>query len=412
MISRRTLIRNTFLVSLGLLPVCALKSWGASESYVSATVNTPVSGKKNLVVILLRGGMDGLSVVSPYRDPLYKASRPSLSAPFPLPGADIQDLDGYFGLHGRLNQLMPHWKNKTLAFIHAAGSPDPNRSHFDAQDYLESGTPGNKGTTSGWLNRLLGYLETSSPVPAINIGVTTPRILSGSYPSVNITLDSFLNEPSATLRSSLDALYQGQGELSLLYQQGQKLKEFLDFDLAPLIQQSNRGNSVNFKDFSYQSQIIAKLIRGQASSQIACVVHEGSWDTHGGQSYTLYQELHKFGQGLSTLVQDLGEAYRDTVIVVLSEFGRSLRENSGGGTDHGRGNAVIVMGGSIRGGKVHGQWRGLEEHNLEESRDLPVTTDFRDILGTIFREHLQLNDEAIAAIFPDHNLTSLPGLII
>lgn len=416
MISRRTLIKSVALGSLGLLPAFAFGAWGTSDHRspnLHALVQTTPSGKKNrkknLIVVFLRGGVDGLSIVAPYRDPLYKAARPFLSIPIPLPGAEIQDLDGYFGLHGRLQPLIPQWQDKTLAFIHAAGSPDPTRSHFDAQDYMESGTPGVKGTHSGWLNRLLGYLDVSSPLLAINLGVTTPRIFAGNHPSINISLDALGQNPDTILQHNLDLLYQGERELSKVYQQSQQLKKFIDTDLASL---SKVSNDINFHDFSYQAQIIARLIRGQASSQISFVSPEWNWDTHGGQPYTLYEGLYKLGNGLATLIKDLGEVYRDTVIVVLSEFGRSLHENSGGGTDHGRGNIVMVMGGRVKGGQVKGQWPGLEEYNLDAGRDLAVTTDFRDIIGTILLEHLQLNTTAISEIFPGYTFNPVQGLMV
>jgi uncharacterized protein (DUF1501 family) len=374
---------------------------------------------KKLIVILLRGGMDGLNVVVPYADRKYYDLRPTIAVARPGSEFGLIDLDGHFGLHPALQPLMPLWQNRSLAFVHASGSPDQTRSHFDAQDYMESGVPGNKTIGSGWLNRLVAELPPSqSALKAISIGAVLPRMCSGP---ANIATVSAAGGKNAN-RSVLDKpgveavfsdLYSGNDEMSKAFRQGLSAhKEVQEAMAAPApaddeamsMEQkiANKGAPTprNFTQFGKQ---LSQLFRNSPSMQIA-FMDLGGWDTHvneGTGKGQLANHLAPLGQGIADLTTGLGPSLKDTTIIVQSEFGRTAKENGNGGTDHGHGNVMFVLGGDVPGGKVYGRWGGLSPNSLHEERDLPTTTDFRTVLSSVLNNHMEISSRTIGKIFPD-----------
>jgi uncharacterized protein (DUF1501 family) len=362
------------------------------------------TGKK-LIVIFLRGAADGLNIVVPYQEAPYYEARPTIALPPPGQEGGVINLDGYFGLHPALAPLMPLWQQRSLAFVHASGSPDPTRSHFDAQDYMETGTPGAKNTATGWLNRLLGILPRQTPVQAVNVGTTTPRILAGQMPVANLPMGRAANRKMSidvpVVSAAFDRLYNGNDPLSMAYQEGIEARDILLKELDKEMEQSAQGAPTPV-NFSTDARNLARLIRGDAKTQIGFIAL-GGWDSHINEKALLNRNLNPLAQGLTALVQELGLSYKDTLILVMSEFGRTVRENGNAGTDHGHGNVMWVLGGGIQGGKVYGQWPSLEESELYEGRDLAITTDFRDVLTSVLSTHLQLSQGNLAQLFPGYS---------
>jgi uncharacterized protein (DUF1501 family) len=365
---------------------------------------------KRLVVIFQRGAADGLNIVVPHGERAYYAMRPSIN----IPRNAVIDLDGFFGLHPSLSPFQPLWKQRHLAIVHAAGSPDPTRSHFDAQDFMESGTPGVKATEDGWLNRTLHSLPQSSlPVPAgqsafraIALGPSLPRILSGSERAVAVnSINDFGvggNSPKATPNSNtFEAMYEHSVD-SVLHGTGQET-----FDAVKMLRSADpakykpaSGADFPGGHFGDSLKQLAQLIKANLGVRVA-FADIGGWDHHVNEGSTQGQianVLHEFSQSLAAFWTDLGNLADDTVVVTMSEFGRTARENGNRGTDHGHANVMFVMGGSVKGGKVYGRWPGLNQSQLYEGRDLAVTTDFRQVLGEAVYKHL--GNKALDQVFP------------
>jgi uncharacterized protein (DUF1501 family) len=363
-------------------------------------------GPQRLIVILLRGAVDGLNVVVPYAEPAYYAARPTIAIARPgMPDGALL-LDGHFGLHPALASLMPLWRERSLAFIHAAGSPDPNRSHFEAQRYIENGTPGCSATADGWMNRLLQALPgPRGPTDAISVGATLPRILTGQAPVANLPLGPGAAEPMPTDRPGLgaafDRLYRGTNALDAAYREGRSARAELIGVLSREQRIADAGAPPPSR-FAARATQLAELIAGDARIRLAFVAL-GGWDTHvdqGGHSGRLANRLRPLGEGLAALAGGLGGVWRDTVVVVLSEFGRTVHENGDRGTDHGHGNAIWLAGGAVAGGRVFGGWPGLAPARLYQRRDLAITTDFRAALSAILARHLRLDNRQLEAVFP------------
>lgn len=367
------------------------------------------SGNQKMVVILLRGAMDGLNAVVPYREREYYEARPSIAIPEPGQPNGLVNLDGQFGLHPALAALKPLWDARQLALIHASGSPDGTRSHFDAQDYLESGTPGFKSTNTGWMNRLLAQLPRGASTQAVNLGETTPRILAGPAPTSNVRAGktglpqmAIDREP---IQAVFDQMYQGNSLLGRVYQEGRRSRELLQQGLNQEMMEASRGAPV--PDYlATNTANLVKLLTGPTQTQLL-VLSLGGWDTHvnqGNHGGQFARRLKPLGNGMAQMARSLGSTFNETVVVVMSEFGRTVSENGNGGTDHGHGNLMMVMGGGIKGGKVYGDWRGLAAEDLYQGRDLPVTTDFRDVLAPLLGAHFQLGDNALSQIFPNYRV--------
>jgi len=361
---------------------------------------------KRLVVVFLRGAADGLNVVVPYSDSSYYVSRPTIAVPRPNESGGALRLDGHFGLHPALTSVMPLWEKGTLAFVHASGSPDPSRSHFDAQDFMETATPGLAKTPDGWLNRLLGVLPaTRSSSEALSVGPTLPRILSGPIPAANLPLGKAGTRPTPLdrpeIQAAFDRLYTGNDPLSVAYREGEASRKKLLAELTEEMQMADQGapSPVGFAD---EAKNLGRLMARDPGLKVAFIAL-GGWDTHinqGSVQGQLPNRLNALGESLSTFVQALGSAYSDTVILVMSEFGRTVHENGNTGTDHGHGNVMWVMGGNVRGGKVYGQWPGLSGNELYEGRDLAVTTDFREVISVVLESQFGLTSSQLNKVIP------------
>lgn len=376
----------------------------------AATGTAPT--QKKLIVVMLRGAVDGLNVVAPVADANYLRLRPTIGLALPGMENGALDLDGYFGLHPALAALQPLWAEKKLAFVHASGSPDSTRSHFDAQDYMESGTPGRKSTQDGWMNRLVATLPgAATSSRALSIGPVMPRILSGSSAAINLpngaaaTRANILDKKD--IGAAFDQLYGSNERFGRAYQDGKTAHQEV-MAAAAMAAEADKSNPADRgaplpNGFPDDAARLALLMRNDPNIQVA-FVDLGGWDTHAGQGAgrgQLANRLQPLGQGLATLASRLGPLFDDTTIVVMSEFGRTARENGNGGTDHGHGNVMWVIGGAVNGGKVYGDWQGVGDGALNEGRDVPVTTDFRLVLAQIAERHMRLGDPQLRKIFPN-----------
>lgn len=385
---------------------------GLPTAWVHAQGRPP----KKLVVIMLRGAVDGLSVVAPYGESHYAAARPQIALPPPGAENGLLKLDGLFGLHPSLQSLKRHWDAGSLAFVHASGSPDPTRSHFDAQDYLESGTPGRKSTPDGWMNRLLTALPGEpAPTRAISQGSTPPRIFAGPAPVASLGLGPNAMQRRAIdnpqLQAGLAKLYANDPQLSSTLRDTTEGRSEMARSMARASAEGSMDRAMDptadagapsARSFAADARRLGQLIRKDPHTQLA-FTSVGGWDTHvnqGSAQGQLANKLASLGEGLDALSVGLGDAMKDTVIVVMSEFGRTVRQNGTGGTDHGRGNVMWLLGGPLAGGRVLGEWPGLDTSALADGRDLAVRTDFRQVLSPVLQRHLGLTDDALAAVFP------------
>jgi uncharacterized protein (DUF1501 family) len=363
-------------------------------------------GPKRLVVVFLRGAVDGLNVVVPYGDAAYYEVRPTIAVARPGAVDGALPLDEHFGLHPALAGLMPLWNAKQLAFVHAAGSPDPSRSHFDAQLFIENGTPGRNTTADGWMNRVLAALPAPhGPTDAVSVGPTLPFILRGRLAVANLPLGPEATRPMPLDRPEIaqafDRLYAGNDELAETYREGKAARAELIGNLARETKEADNGAPPP-NSFPGQAARLGRLIAEDARIRLA-FASLGGWDTHvnqGDSNGQLANHLRPLGDGLALFATGLGQGWNDTVVIVLSEFGRTVRENGNGGTDHGHGNVMWVLGGGVRGGRVYGDWPGLEAARLYQGRDLAITTDYRVVVATILDRHLRLGDQHLAQIFP------------
>jgi len=393
----------------------ALVTMGLSPSFLRRTAfgmdlfNAPKG--KVLICLFQRGAADALNIVVPHGEKAYYAMRPSIAIPQPSRSAvgGAVDLDGFFGLHPALAPLKPLYDRGLLAPVHAVGSPSTTRSHFDAQDYMETGTPDVKGTTDGWLNRYLAVKGTcdecnlaKTPFRAVSLTPQTPRILEG--PSATVAMNSlseFSVRATGNSAERLEALYR-TGSADLVHGTGAEM-----FDAVKMLRAANPQkylpqNNAEYPRSQFGTRLlqIAQLIKANVGLEIA-FADVGGWDTHvnqGSSTGQLAQRLDDFSRSIAALVTDLGDRMDDVVIMTMSEFGRMARENGNRGTDHGHAGALFVIGGHVKGGKVHGKWPGLEQEQLYEGRDLALTTDFRSVFAEVAQHHL--GARALDRIFP------------
>ena len=408
--------------------------------------------KKTLVCIFQRGAADGLNIVVPHGDSDLYRLRPNLAVPRPTmsrTGASALDLDGFFGLHPALAPLLPIYKAGHLAAIHACGSPDSTRSHFDAQDYMESGTPGNKRVGDGWLSRTvlacpedrakLKAAASGSPFRAVAIGGDhgLPRSLQGDAGALAIpdlktfgiglpgadqaggrrrlagrraenmeagaAMTAAIAVPQSSVVNGFETLYDGAvGDV--LHGTGRE-----SFEAISLLKKATPGtytpaNGAVYPAGRYGESLkqIAQLIKADVGVEVA-FAEMGGWDTHVNEGPQLGQRLREYGQGIAALYADLGDRMSDVVILTMSEFGRTVRQNGNNGTDHGHATCFFALGGDVNGGKVLGKWPGLGEGQLYENRDLALTTDFRAVFGEIATKHL--GAQGLARIFPGYQGT-------
>jgi len=399
-----TISRRYFLKSGGI----AMLGMASLPSFLQrAVAATTSANKKKMVVLFQRGAMDGLNVVVPFAEPNYYRLRPTIAIPEPRHGgADAAiDLDGFFGLHPSLQPLQLLFQNGQLAIVQAVGSPDPSRSHFDAQDFMESGTPGLKATEDGWLNRALQSTpeDQSSPFRAVAFGPYLPRTLQGSAPAVAIPdLKQFkMYGPQQTVEGGFEAMY-AQTVDQALRGVGQETFEAIDQlkKINPDAYQPENDAQYPTSRFGRSLLEIAELFKADVGLEVA-FLDSGGWDHHvneGGVQGQLSNLLRDLGQGIAAFHQDMGDRMGDVVFVSMSEFGRTAHENGNRGTDHGHANCMFLMGGDVRGGKVYTRWPGMSDGQLYEGRDLAVTTDYRSVLGEIISKHL--GDRSLDAVFP------------
>jgi uncharacterized protein (DUF1501 family) len=423
--------RRFFLKNSGIA-LASISAATMSPSFLTRALAEANQGgrKKILIAIFQRGAMDGLSAVVPYAEQDYYKLRSSIAVPRPAGGswsgqpnqAPAIDLDGFFALHPALASFKPIYDEGQLAIVHAAGSPDNTRSHFDAQDYMESGTPGMKSTTDGWLNR---YLQASpdrkaSPFRAVAMGANLPRTMQGKASAIAMT-----NIADFTIRAGGGEMGQAiQGGFEAMY--AQTVNDALrgtgkeTFDAVKLLKQVNPGQYKPAAGVAYprgqfgeRLKQIAQLIKSDIGLEVA-FTDIGGWDTHANQGSSqgqLANRLTELAGGISALYADLKDRADDVVILTMTEFGRTARENGNRGTDHGHASVMFALGGSIKGGKVYGKWPGLSSSQLYEGRDLALTTDFRDVFAELAKNHLGAAN--LNAIFPGYqiNTSNFKGLV-
>jgi uncharacterized protein (DUF1501 family) len=365
------------------------------------------------VVVLLRGAVDGLSVVVPWRDPHYAASRPGIGLAAPGEAGGVLPLDETFGLHPALAPLMPAWEGRRLAFVHACGDPGGSRSHFEAQAAMEAGTSGRPAAADGWLARLAAQLGHE----AVALDATLPRILRG-VPPVQVvppgrgaTAPMPLDRPG--VQAAFDRLYAGGDPLSLAYRQGRAQREALLADMAGMEAEAMAadGGARSPAGLARDAATLARLLVRHPALRVA-FMPVGGWDTHvgqGGARGPLATRLGQLAEGLAALERGLGPAAADTLILVMSEFGRTVAENGNGGTDHGHGNVMWLLGPAVAGGKVHGRWPGLAAEARFEGRDLAVTTDWRLVVAAVL-SGWGLTDPQLAHVLPGLPVQDRAGL--
>ncbi|HWA93815.1 MAG TPA: DUF1501 domain-containing protein [Terracidiphilus sp.] len=373
----------------------------------SVLAQTAVQPNKRLVVIFQRGAADGLNIVVPYKEKNYYSMRPSIA----IPQNQVLDLDGFFGLHPSLASFKPLYEQGHLAIVHAAGSPDMSRSHFDAQDYMESGTPGVKSTQDGWLNRALQVEDLRrhidhSPFRAVALGPDVPRTLAGKVQAIalnnvnNFSVGGRGPAPSPAA-SAFQAMYGDSGD-RIFHAAGEET-----FDAVKMLRAANPGQytprtGANYprSEFGNSMRQIAQLLKANLGVEAAFTDVSG-WDTHQNQGAVqgqLSNRLRDFSDSITAFWADMGDDAENITLVTMSEFGRTARENGTGGTDHGHANAMFVLGGTVKGGRVYGKWPGLENEQLNQNRDLALTTDFRTVLGEVVSR--TIGAEKMDLVFP------------
>jgi uncharacterized protein (DUF1501 family) len=445
-ITRRLFLKNggIALASIGFAPVLgpAFLRQAAFGAEIDAQKR-----KKTLVCIFQRGAADGLNIVVPHGDPDLYRLRPNLAIPRPSAGkaGTALDLDGFYGLHPALAPFLPIYKSGHLAAIHACGSPDSTRSHFDAQDYMESGTPGSKRVPDGWLSRtVLSCPEDkakmaagASPFRAVALGGDhgLPRSLQGDAGALAIPdLKTFgigladatgkgngrrkaakagaAADNSAAMAAAMATTKQASVVDGFETMYDSTVGDVLhgtgkeSFEAIAMLKKANPGtytpaNGAVYPNGRFGDSLkqIAQLIKADVGVEVA-FAEMGGWDTHVNEGPRLNQQLREFGQGLAALYQDLGDRMSDVVILTMSEFGRTARQNGNNGTDHGHATCFFALGGDVNGGKVLGKWPGLANEQLYENRDLALTTDFRAVFGETALKHL--GAQGLQRIFPGY----------
>lgn len=405
----RTLSRRDFLKLTGAFAVApALPAWMPRMAFAPQGVEPPGD---ILVVVFQRGGMDGLNAVIPHGDADYYRNRSTLAIPEPEDGSDQTgiDLDGFFGLHPSLRPLKDLWDEKTLAVVHAVGSPDPTHSHFDAMDYMERGTPGEKSIPTGWIGRHLQIApwQNESPFRAIGMGGVMQAALRGPIPVTTLkSISDFHLQGDATqlteIRARLQSLYNLGSTLD-----APAIETFNAVDILDKIDVNSYAPSGGAEypetEFGMAMKQVAQIAKAEIGLEVACV-DIGGWDTHNQQGMLegdLPNLLQEFSSGLASLYHDLGDRAKRVTVVTMSEFGRRVKENGSEGTDHGHGNCMFVLGGGVNGGKVYSEWPGLSTEKLYESMDLAITTDYRDVLGEVVQKRLK--NPGLTEIFPNYS---------
>ena len=428
--TRRAFVRSgsLALLALGLPPDFLTRSLLAQPA--------PNARKKTLICIFQRGAVDGLNMVVPFGEKAYYQRRRATAIAAPTSqGGGALDLDGFFGFHPALRPLHELYGRKELSVIHAVGSPHPTRSHFDAQDFMESATPGVKSTRDGWLNRVLANTECSECSPrtlaggaahaadhaagqtamaatthpalrAVAMGAAMPRALRGREPALAIAdLERFgiAGGRDESVQNAFERVY-GTASGDIVTGAADDAFDAVRILRAINPQQYTPAAGVQYPagDFGRSLRQIAQLIKSGVGLEIA-FADIGGWDTHQAQGAATGQLANRFtelARGIRALYDDLGDRMDDVVIMTMSEFGRTVAENGTGGTDHGHANCMLVMGGAVNGGRILGDWPGLEREQLYEGRDLALTTDFRDVFAEVVSGHMKT--ASLDKVFPGH----------
>ena len=409
-LNRRELLRSSavgltaFLVPPGLARVA------------SASTTAPV-----LVALYLRGGADGLDLVPPIADPLYYEARPTIQVP---PGTELA-LDGFFGLNPALAPLQPLYQSGDLCILHACGSPDPTRSHFDAQDFMERAAPGNKSILDGWLNRYLLVSSQGASISGISLSSARAKALAGPAPSLAFSSirgfrlgGAFRNERRAALE---DRYAQIPGTLI-----GSSVLDA--FSAIDLVATANTDTTVEYPSGSLARRLrdAAALIKADIGARVI-TVDTGGWDHHSGQLGRMENVAGGLAAALAAFHEDLGDCANTTLTLCMTEFGRRRDENGAAGTDHGHGGVMMAVGGGIAGQRVlckdvggsgvptpSGRWPGLAEENLDAGKDLVTSIDFRDIFAEALVRHMGLSQAEAGPVFPGFGVTAanFPGLYV
>jgi len=409
MVTRRAFLKNGTV---------ALVSMGFTPAFIARAAQAARARQKILIAVFQRGAVDGLNMIVPFGERAYYGARPTIAVPEPGRDNGALDLDGFFGLNPRMDSLLPHFQRGELAIVHASGSHDETRSHFDAQDYMESGTPGVKSTRDGWMNRYLHAREheNASPFRAVALARALPRTLQGTAPALAIgQLGQFgiqAGQASGMMAAGFETQY-AQAADALLGSTGKEA-----FDAVKMLQDANPGQYTPANGAAYPTsgfgeamKQIAQIVKSDLGLEVA-FAELGQWDHHaneGGAVGQIANRLSDFSRGIAAFAQDLGDRMADVVLITMSEFGRTVRENGNRGTDHGHGNAMLVLGGNVKGGKVYGRWPGLSSDQLWQGRDLAITTDFRDVFAECLTGHLGATD--ISNVFPGYAYKDRLGLI-
>ncbi len=415
--------RRVFLKSGAM----AMVTMGFAPSFLARTAAATASRQKLLIAIFQRGAVDGLNMVVPFGEADYYRARPSIAIARPGSAEGAIDLNGFFGLHPRMSPLKPLWDRGELAIVHACGSHDTTRSHFDAQDYMESATPGVKSTRDGWLNRYLSVSDEaqvsafakasarqalsgdgSNPLRAVALTRQMPRALQGKAPALAMGSTAELDvRGDLVTRASFESAYEAAADSVL---NGTATEAF---DAMKTLSRKTAGayrpsNAAEYprSPFGLALQEIARLAKADVGLEIA-FAESGQWDHHvneGSATGQIGLRLDDFSRGIAALAQDLGNRMADTVILTMSEFGRAVAENGARGTDHGHGNAMLAIGGTVKGGQVYGKWPGLAPEQRYEGRDLAVTTDFRDVFSEVVVKHLASDLATAGKVFPGYTV--------
>ena len=397
--------RRVFLKSGGI----ACLTLGFAPSFVARAAEAAGTGRKLLIAIFQRGAVDGLNMIVPFGEAAYYQARPSIAIARPGQPEGAIDLDGFFGLHPRMASLKPLWDNRSLAIVHACGSPDATRSHFDAQDYMESATPGVKSTRDGWLNRYLQLARDShDPLNAVAMTRQMPRSLQGPASALAIgSVVEFGVRGGIDARSRFESAYSASNDDALSAAANDAFRAMRTLAAGSRDEyRPDNGAHYPRSPFGQALQEIARLAKADVGLEIA-FAESNQWDHHaneGSATGQIANRLDDLASGIAAIAQDLGDRMADTVILTMSEFGRTVGENGNRGTDHGHGNAMIAIGGSVKGGEVYGKWPGLAPADRHEGRDLAITTDFRDVFGEIVMRHLGTDEATAARVFPGYGV--------
>ncbi|MEO8681930.1 MAG: DUF1501 domain-containing protein [Vicinamibacterales bacterium] len=397
----------------------AMVTLGFAPSFVARAAAAAGTRKKLLVTVFQRGAVDGLNMVVPYGEADYYRARPNIAIAKPGGAGGAIDLNGFFGLHPRMTAFKPLWDRGELAVVHACGSHDTTRSHFDAQDYMESATPGVKSTHDGWLNRYLAASakaaagqaghdpEGHNPLRAVALTQQMPRSLQGSAPALAMGSSADFAVTDMGAATSFESIYAAAKDKTLhgTAEEAFDAMRTLSKKTSGTYQPAN-GAVYPRSPFGQALQEIARLAKSDVGLEIA-FAESTQWDHHvneGAANGQIANRLSDFSTSIAALAQDLGERMADTVILTMSEFGRAVAENGGGGTDHGHGNAMFVIGGAVKGREVYGKWPGLATNERYEGRDLAVTTDFRDVFSEVVVNHLGADTATASRVFPGYEV--------